>query len=161
MKLGGSCSLVAAATNAGTTLTATPAGANYQWFNCTTKLAISGATNQQYVAVASGSYGCWVTSGICKDTTNCIVVNITNSTAEINKNLVQIYPNPSSGAVNIVVPEKATMVMHDLNGRMIKTAIVEAGSHSLMLNDVKPGIYYITTTTNSWQITKKLAVNPE
>jgi hypothetical protein len=161
MKLGGSCSLVAAATNVGTTLTATPAGANYQWFNCTTKLAISGATNQQYVAVASGSYGCWVTSGLCKDTTNCIVVTITNSTAEINKNLVQIYPNPSIGAVNIVVPEKATMVMHDLNGRMIKTAIVEAGSHSLMLNDVKPGIYYITTTTNSWQITKKLAVNPE
>jgi hypothetical protein len=59
------------------------------------------------------------------------------------------------------VPEKATMVLHDLNGRIIKTSMVEAGSHSMMLNDVTPGIYYITTTTHSWQITKKLVLNPE
>jgi hypothetical protein len=160
MKLG-ACNLVAAATNAGTTLTATPAGATYQWFNCSTKLAISGATNQQYMATSSGTYGCWVTLGECKDTTNCIVVNITNSTSSVNKNRVQVYPNPSSGFVNITTPEKATLVLQDVNGRMIKNRVVEAGTHAWILNEVTSGVYYITVTTDSWQTTQKMVLNPE
>ena len=160
MKLG-PCNLVAAASYVGTTLTATPAGATYQWFNCSTKLAIAGATNQQYVATASGNYGCWVTVGECKDTTDCIAINITTGTSEINKKRVQVYPNPSSGLVNITIPEKASMVLHDVNGRMIKKCIIEAGTHSWMLSEVTSGVYYITATTDSWQITKKLVLNPE
>jgi hypothetical protein len=160
MKLGG-CNLVAVASNVGTTLTATPAGATYQWFNCSTKLAIAGATNQQYVATASGNYGCWVTVGECKDTTDCIAINITTGTSGINKNRVQVYPNPGSGFVNITIPEKASMILHDLNGRIIKTYIIEAGANSLNLTDIKPGVYYATFAADSWQMTQKMVLNPE
>jgi uncharacterized delta-60 repeat protein len=154
------CSLNATASNVGLTLTATPSSAKYQWFDCSTEMAITGATGQQYIATASGSYGCWVTSGACKDTTNCVVVNIANSTIELNQSRVQVFPNPSSGFVNISIPEKATMVLHDVNGRIIKTYMVEAGSHSITLNDVNPGVYYANFTTDLWQITKKIILNP-
>jgi hypothetical protein len=39
--------------------------------------------------------------------------------------------------------------------------VVEAGTHSWMLNEVTSGVYYLTVTADSWQTTQKLVLNPE
>src|SRR5690606_22485450 len=46
----------AAVTSTETTITATEAGATYQWVSCSTNTNISGATSQTYTPVVSGSY---------------------------------------------------------------------------------------------------------
>jgi hypothetical protein len=51
--------------------------------------------------------------------------------------------------------------LHDLNGRIIKTYIIEAGANSLNLTDIKPGVYYATFAADSWQMTQKMVLNPE
>jgi hypothetical protein len=124
-------------------------------------VAISGATNQTFTATASGSYGCWVNVAACRDTTNCISVTITNSTLDFSENAVQIYPNPSSGLVNVNVPENSTIVVRDIKGSIYSIQKVNAGTHLLHMDELKSGIYYIQFTSSSWQITKSLILNPE
>ncbi len=61
---------------AGTTLTATAAGAGYQWVNCNGYSIISGQVSQSYTATVSGSYAVIVTQNGCSDTSACYSVYI-------------------------------------------------------------------------------------
>ena len=50
-----------------TTLTANEASATYQWYNCDTNMAISGATNQSFSPTFNGTFAVEVTSGTCTE----------------------------------------------------------------------------------------------
>ena len=63
---------------AGTTITATQAGATYQWVDCDNGNApIAGATNQSYTAVVTGNYAVEVTYAGCTNTSSCSLVDFT------------------------------------------------------------------------------------
>ena len=84
------------------TITANTSGSTYQWLNCDNGFTpISGATNQSYTATSNGNYAVVITQNGCSDTSTCSLIS-TVSTAEILvEDLVVIYPNPTSGKVNI------------------------------------------------------------
>jgi len=63
-------------TQAGATLTATAAGATYQWLNCNGYAPLAGETSQSYTATNSGSYAVIVTQNACPDTSECYSVYI-------------------------------------------------------------------------------------
>lgn len=63
----------------GTTITATQAGATYQWVDCDNgNASIPGATSQSYTAVVTGNYAVEVTMGACTNTSPCSLVDFTD-----------------------------------------------------------------------------------
>lgn len=78
------------------TISATQAGASYQWINCATSNIIIGATNQSYTSAGNGSYKVIINLNGCTDTSACVNINL-NSIEESKGELAfQIYPNPIS-----------------------------------------------------------------
>lgn len=83
-----------AVTVSGTTLTATQAGATYQWIDCANgNTNISGATNQSFTPTVSGNYAVRITSSAgCVVTSSCSNVLSTNSFERLG---FKLYPNPA------------------------------------------------------------------
>ena len=73
--------------------------AEYQWMDCSTHEPIEGATQQQFTPEVSGSYACVITLGECTDTTECMDFSV--GVEEWNDGSITIYPNPSTGMVNV------------------------------------------------------------
>ncbi|MFD2600747.1 LamG-like jellyroll fold domain-containing protein [Flavobacterium suzhouense] len=81
------CIIDPAVTLAGTTLTATQAGATYQWVDCTNNANIAGATAQTYTPLVSGNYKVIITMGAgCTATSACTAVTVCNLSGEVTLN---------------------------------------------------------------------------
>lgn len=93
------------------TITANTSGSTYQWLDCDNGFTpISGATNQSYTATSNGNYAVVIIQNGCSDTSACSLIS-TVSTAEILvEDLIVIYPNPTSGKVNIDFIENQQVV---------------------------------------------------
>lgn len=82
----------------GNALTASRAGAEYQWVNCATETEIPGAVNQTYIATAQGSYKVKIIADGCTESTACFdVVNDANYTAVVDNDLSTVK-GPSMGS---------------------------------------------------------------
>ena len=96
----------ASTTVATETITANAPNLTYQWLDCDNGFSpISGATNQSYTATANGNYAVIVSQNGCSDTSLCTLIS-TISLSEIQaKDVLEIYPNPTSGNVTIKFTE--------------------------------------------------------
>ena len=66
-------SVDASTTSMGNTITASMAGATYQWIDCNNgSMPIMGETSQAFTATMSGDYAVIVTNGPCVDTSACV-----------------------------------------------------------------------------------------
>jgi hypothetical protein len=89
-----------------------------------------------------------------------------NEEAEQN-NILTVYPNPAADKVNIAFESKGgskcTILLEDVLGRLISLEQTEtiAGSnvHSLPLNNVAKGIYFIKLQKDGLELKSKLIVN--
>jgi len=88
------CMLDTEVTLTNETLTATQAGTNYQWINCSTGNAIVGETNQSFTPSSNGNYACIIGNGSCSDTSACTAIS---TIGLIESTLVKcsLYPNPA------------------------------------------------------------------
>ena len=86
----------------GTTLTSNPSGLVYQWVDCDSNFeAIEGETNQSFEPASNGSFAVVVNNGICQDTSQCVTVTDVGIVSNTFNELIEIYPNPTSG--NLVI----------------------------------------------------------
>jgi Secretion system C-terminal sorting domain len=64
-----------------------------------------------------------------------------------NNNIITLYPNPTADYVNIFVSNnnllKTTAALFDINGKQIKTILLNANTVQLSLNDVASGTYFM------------------
>lgn len=77
------------------------------------------------------------------------------STEDPNWSEFAIYPNPTSGKFWIKVEHKANVNIFDLNGRLMYSGKIEAGT-SMMEQQFAPGTYLIQVQTEKGITTKKL-----
>ncbi|MEQ8624704.1 MAG: T9SS type A sorting domain-containing protein [Vicingaceae bacterium] len=72
--------------------------ANYQWFNCNTKIIIPGANNQKYIATDTGKYAVIVSIFNYADTSKCLPVslNLNDSIVLIGKDTLKSLDNDAS-----------------------------------------------------------------
>lgn len=86
----------------------------------------------------------------------------TESIAGLNE--VKVYPNPSEGEVNLVLPQTATyeLMVYDMMGRLIiSQTIANEGefAHVLDLSGQKNGLYFIEIRQGNTSTTKKIILS--
>jgi hypothetical protein len=129
-----------------TSLTANNDDAVYQWVDCLDGFeAITGATYQEFIPGADGTYAVIITENGCTDTSDCYLFEKeeTNSIDNFPAGGLNIYPNPSTGFVNIEIIQSATITILSASGQLVYTASATAGIHLFNLEGLAPGIYYV------------------
>jgi hypothetical protein len=68
---------------------------------------------------------------------------------EFSTNTIQIYPNPSSGQLNIEASSSLkNATLTDAQGRMLHQFDLQAGLNQFNFLDLLPGSYFIQTGTS-------------
>ena len=85
-------------------------------------------------------------------TLNIVCDNLTTSIAENFVKRVSIFPNPTSGFLEVDrnASKAATLEVHDLSGKLILSQ--EVVGHKAEINLPTPGIYMVTIDGHSQQI---------
>ena len=128
------------------TLKVFPLGYTYQWIDCTTNLPIPGATSPVFVPTTSGTYKAVVHFSVeCSDTTLCRSIAVGLSDRVVNP--ITIYPNPSSGIVEIngLVPlTEMNINLFYMAGRMVPISYHSLGTKSSFnISELSNGVYFL------------------
>jgi len=139
-------------TLSGSTLTANASGAyTYQWFDCNNGNApISGATNQSFTPMVSGTYGVSITAGNCVSTSTCTDVTIVG-VAELQNDLgVMLYPNPVSDVLKIDrgQNEKLSVEITNSSGKQMYKTVVKEQVMKLDVSDYAAGVYFVKVSND-------------
>jgi hypothetical protein len=133
----------------------------YQWYDCTTDQNISGATSYSYYPAADGSYaliGQWPNN--CVDTSDCFTVIGVGLNEIINKAFT-IYPNPSNGTFELLLPSvSATMniELFNLNGQKICSKEIVGSSKTIELPQISRGTYLLNARTEEESYTTRIII---
>jgi predicted aconitase with swiveling domain len=81
-----------------------------------------------------------------------------------NEDIIKVYPNPSSGVINIRINKYFGLVdiqLIDITGRQVYTAkkVEFNGQKSVDLSSVNPGIYLLKVTGDSLNFVEKIILN--
>lgn len=68
-----------------------------------------------------------------------------------------IYPNPSKGNITIDIPENGTMAIFSINGMLIRSFELNAGTNAIKL-DLPAGVYITKTETKDKNFSNKLVI---
>jgi hypothetical protein len=146
----------------GTTLVSNETGAVYQWIECSTVAAISGAVNASFTPLVNGNYAVVVTKNGCSDTSACYFVTVVGI---INPNFeteVLLYPNPTKGDFVLDLGahyESVNLTLTDLSGKVIETKTYQERQW-LNLNLMQPaGVYLLTIKSADKKTVIKLIKN--
>jgi len=136
-------------TQSGNILSSSEATGN-QWLNASQQ-PIAGATGQTYTPPASGTYYVRyinATSG-CIATSLAFSFVLTSRTASLAAGGIQLYPNPSSGTLNVAIatPGSYSLQLADLQGRVVYTTTLSGSASgtttSLQLPSLPAGLYSV------------------
>lgn len=139
-------------TQAGTTFTANESDATaYQWLDCLNDYSpILGEINMDFVATIDGSYAVQIVKDGCIDTSACnAIFGISVAENEL-ANLFAIYPNPTSGALNLnFSKDLGSVVVKVMNveGKIIQTLKSSDSQLSFMLSGAD-GLYFVEVVSN-------------
>ncbi len=147
-------------TTASLTITANQVGATYQWIDCNNgNSIISGETNATYTANTNGDYGVIVETNGCSDTSACINISTVGLNESFILNEIEIYPNPAQNNLTIQGNlENVSLKLTDLTGKKQEVSIIEKNTNSktISLKDLPSGIYFVTLSSETNVITKKI-----
>ncbi|MDF2437791.1 MAG: hypothetical protein K0Q95_2167 [Bacteroidota bacterium] len=141
-------SVDATTTTTGVTITANSATASYAWLNCDDQTLIVNETSQSFTALFNGNYAAVVTENGCTDTSACVTISSVSiaEAATANENLV-VYPNPTSGSINISRANEFNNVIVQLMTIEGKVSVIETKFSGNNLNiDITgfaSGIYFM------------------
>jgi hypothetical protein len=128
-------------------------GSTYQWIDCATNSAITGATQQTFSPTETGEYSVIVTNASgCSDTSSCVTINVANI-KELNKLSVEVKPNPSNGIFNLTMNTtvNGSITITDATGRILGTQSINGISSVIDLTNSVTGIYYLTVQISEFE----------
>lgn len=147
----------------GNELTSSASDGN-QWF--INGIKILGSGQQKYIAQQSGNYSVVVTNeNNCSSESSSVNIAITGIIMDENISNIHVYPNPTTGIVNLQFPASEKNVfteLYDMGGRVIlKTAlrdITPNKSYTINLSDVANGVYQMKLSTSNLVINQRLVI---
>jgi len=131
------------------TLTATPAGMNYQWINCASGTDVPNGSTDTYVATQNGSYAVIVTSlEGCSDQSDCELIDAVGL-EQANIIEMSVQPNPTAGELQINMPASitATAEVFDAQGKLVQSANEVTNGTILHLESMTTGVYMVRIAT--------------
>ncbi len=149
-------------TQNGDTLTSSPA-TTYQWFYG--NFQISGATNQTYIATASGNYYVVTTDANgCQATSQPAWVSLIGIDEEDGGILISMFPNPTTTKLTLLFETNSKSNIHigltDVLGKQILSDEFMLSQSpfrkELDLTILAPGIYFINIETHGKGVLKKI-----
>ena len=136
---------------------------NYQWIDGS-GTDIPGETNQTFNPTSNGTYSVRILDGNgCVNSSDGYVVN-NISIEEYLKNSIKVFPNPTSGIVNIslesISQEKGRIDIYNAIGELIysRTLEVNQGENTFQVDatSFSSGVYSIRMTVDDSQVLKQL-----
>lgn len=123
------------------------AGSSYRWLNCQQGFApISGANSRLFTATANGTYAVEITENGCTDTSACFTV-ATVSASALQMASIQLYPNPATHQVTLVLPEgmaQPRIELYTVYGQQVASRLLseENGNYSWDVSSLAAGSYF-------------------
>ena len=123
---------------------------SYQWINCDTNNAITGADQRVFIPSANGNYAVEVSNGSCVEQSACVNFNVLSTEAFL-PNEIEVYPNPTKSTVFIknVLNADLNVEVIDISGRHITSLKSGKETMELSLGNQPDGIYFIRVSTSS------------
>jgi hypothetical protein len=138
--------LTAGMSAANNVLTASPAGAQYQWINCATNTIISGATNQVFTPSSSGSYAVIVTQGACKDTSICMDSAPNALSNNVNTTAISIHIHGGNIVINNLLEVTLDFDIYDITGSRVAKGVAKPNETiTIDVEQYPKGVYFVRT----------------
>jgi hypothetical protein len=133
---------------------------SYQWINCSDYSVIDGATSQVFTPAVSGFYAVIVTTANCADTSSCHAVDFVTGLDKFNSAALNVYPNPASDVVHIVLTSFAEGVVSivDIHGNVVATKSTSGKEWAISTADIANGVYTLKITTDTITSTKQIVI---
>ena len=149
----------------GKTLSALASPATYQWIDCSTGIPISGATNINFTPSSDGEYAVIINQNGCIDTSDCYEVVSIGIKQKNTKELISIYPNPTTGKITIQTNENAQGEIRIINllGELVfKTSITGGGITQVTLpSSIENGVYFVEVKTHDGKHSERIVLQRE
>ncbi|MBN1182039.1 MAG: C10 family peptidase [Bacteroidales bacterium] len=146
----------------GSTITASNGSADsYQWVDCDDDYSpITGETDDTFTATDNGSYAVIIEDNDCIDTSSCESIVIESIEDKDNLFAGSIWPNPTTGKINIHQNKDITpleVYIYDIDGKVIlwKEFTIERSVCTIELPE-ESGIYLLKLISNSKTATYKV-----
>lgn len=142
----------------GNTASLTATGAvSYTWNTSatTTVIAISPTVTTTYTVTGVNANSCSNITTVTQNVSTCAGLEMLTS-ASSN---IFMYPNPSNGAFTIELASDAKVSISNALGQVVMSTSMIAGTHTIVLNDVTDGIYFVKVITGNTQTIKRLVVS--
>jgi hypothetical protein len=135
--------------------------ASFEWVKCGETTVLS--TDDTFEPTEDGDYQVTVTDGSCEVTSNCVAVEIDDNTNNLSTNefnALVIYPNPSTGLVNISGENLlgATLSVHELTGKTVFVETLNSNENLINLTGLEKGIYLFNIASEAKNFTKRVVV---
>jgi len=135
----------------GVQLSAQFSGATYQWLDCDNGYSpLPGATQQSFFSTINGQFAVAISYNDCMDTSSCHTVMVTAVHASEN-GLWQLYPNPTSGILNLLIPGTTGPVVaeiFDIHGRLMRSYMLTGGWEFRFETGMDKGLYLVRLKCN-------------
>jgi hypothetical protein len=129
-------------------LTAVPDTGSFQWVRCDLEYeAIPNATNPLYEVSISGSYAVIAINGICRDTSNCIEMEITSTHHGQSNPDLKFYPNPVNDILyldGVLWEKESEVALLTIQGERIPAKINQGQNRfEIDFTTLLPGVYLL------------------
>ncbi|VXC62724.1 MULTISPECIES: LamG-like jellyroll fold domain-containing protein [Chryseobacterium] len=136
-----------AVTVSGATLTASQAGATYQWINCNNGNAPVGVTTQSFTPTVAGNYAVIVTLSGCSQTSSCQSVTLGVHDVDAIPELT-LSPNPTSGILKITAKNEIEKVeITNVAGQKLMNFQPNSANTELNISQLTNGVYLVKVTS--------------
>lgn len=136
------------------TISASANGANYQWVDCGLNYTIlNGEQSQTLTPSQNGNYAVIVTENGCTDTSNCVSVLTVGLENLEEIDAVNLYPNPTSGLINIDLNSlnNVTVKVYNINGELVYSdENIQSNLYQFNLKTAT-GIYYVELISDGFK----------
>jgi len=131
----------------GPTITANNANGTYQWLNCDSNYSIiQNEISRSFSANVNGNYAVEITENGCIDTSNCVNISTVGLFENINSQLINIYPNPTTGYFTMemgIASDNTEISIFNIHGKLIsRQTINNSNITQLDLTNQPSGIYF-------------------
>mgnify|MGYP001392628136 CR=1 FL=1 len=137
----------------GETLFSNTENAIYKWLNCNNNFeVILGATSQSFTPTSIGDYALEININGCIDTTECQTINSVSIIENNKTRPVEIYPNPSTGELNIELNnyyDNVEVSLKSISGKLISKQFYKNTRNISFEINQQSGLYIIETKIGS------------